>query len=332
MATVRPRIAALSALVALLTGWSCEARAQVDDAHDGAVAEFTLGRVRFEAGDCAGAIPHFVKSLELEQNVGARFNLAVCSAREGHSAEAWNHYKAAEQLAIAKKDAKRVELAHGAAADLDRKVVKVRVVLPREKVATVTLDGRLVPATDHWMLGTAYALEPAVAHTFVVEIPGQKRWTRPDVRGDAGVELPAIVVDVERPKETIVIQERTVTPPLRTASYVVGAVGVSALAASGIFAILAASSRSDAKSACESGTGYAYPSACNPTRRDEVDPANDSAQAKAAVATGMAIAGGVLVTGAVAMYLLSRPTTTRIPNTSIGFAPVFGGAVMSGSF
>lgn len=327
------RLAVLSSVsFVLVMSLAAEARAEDESAHDSAVAEFTLGRVKFEAGDCAGAIPHFVKSVELEQNVGARFNLAVCSAREGRAAEAWNHYKAAEQLAIAKKDAKRAELAHNAAAELDRKVVKVRVVLPRDKAATLTLDGRPVPATDHWMLGTAYALEPAVAHTFVVDIPGQKRWTRTDVRGEAGVELPAMVVDVERPKETIVIQERTVTPPLRTASYIVGAVGASALAAGGVFAILAASSRSDAKSACESGTGYAYPSACNPTRRDDVDPANDSAQSRAGVATGMAIAGGVLVTAAVAMYFLSRPTTTRVPSTTVGVAPTFGGAVLTGSF
>jgi len=317
----------------LATSLAAEAHAQAESAHDAAVAEFTLGRVRFEAGDCAGAMPHFVKSLELEQNVGARFNLAVCSAREGRSAEAWNHYKAAEQLAIAKRDAKRVELAHNAAADLDRKVLKVRLVLPSDTTAKLTIDGRLVPTTDHWLLATAYALEPSVAHTFVVEIAGQKQpWTRSDIRGEAGVELAAIVVDVERPRDTIVLQEKTITPPLRTASYIVGAVGAAALATSGVFAILAASSRSDAKSACESGAGYEYPSACNPARRTEVDPANDSAQSRAGVATGVAIAGGVLLAGAIGIFFVSRPTTTRVPTSALTLTPGFGGAALEGTF
>lgn len=318
--------------LALVASAPLPAHAQGESAHDAAVSEFTLGRVKFEAGDCAGAIPHFVKSLELEQNVGARFNLAVCSAREGRAAEAWNHYKAAEQLALAKKDAKRADLAHNAAAELDRKVLKVRLVLPSDTTVKLTIDGRVVPTTDHWIVGTSYALEPGVAHAFVVEIPGQpKPWTKSDVRGEAGVELPAMVVEVDRPKETIIIQEETRTPALRTVSYVVGGVGVAALATGGVFAILAASSRSDAKSACEEG-GYSYPETCNPTRQADIDPANDRAKSQATVSTVMAIGGGALVATGVALFFMSRPTVHRVPKSAIGLTPTLGGLSVHGTF
>ncbi|MBS2013930.1 MAG: tetratricopeptide repeat protein [Deltaproteobacteria bacterium] len=331
---MRSSVFVVASCLALVASAPLAAHAQGETAHDAAVSEFTLGRVKFEAGDCAGAIPHFVKSLELEQNVGARFNLAVCSAREGRAAEAWNHYKAAEQLAIAKKDAKRTELAHNAAAELDRKVLKVRLVLPSDTTVKLTIDGRAVPPTDHWIVGTSYALEPGVPHAFVVEIPGQpKPWTKNDVRGEAGVELPAMVVEVERPKETIVLREETRTPPLRTVSYVVGAAGLASLAAGGVFAILAASSRSDAKSACETGLGsYVYPSSCNPLQREEIDPANDSAQSRAGVATVMTITGAALVGTGVVMFFLSRPTTRQVPKTGIVLAPSFGGASLGGTF
>lgn len=323
------RVFTFFALLVLLPAGTALAQ-DSDTRHDNAVAEFTLGRVKFEAGDCAGAIPHFVKSLEFEQNVGARFNLAVCSAREGRNAEAWNHYKAAEQLAIAKHDTKRVDLAHAGAAELDGKVTKVRLVLPATTLKT-SIDGVVVPQTDQWLLGRGYALEPSVPHSFVVELPNQPAWVRRDVKGDAGIELPAMVVEVVRPKETVVIREELRTPPLRTASYVIGVTGLATLAVGGTFAILAASARSDAKSACESD-GYAYPGACNPLRKAEIDPANDSAQTRAGIATGLTIAGGTLLGAAVVTFLLSRPAVTRTRGPSVSIAPTGGGAVVAGSF
>ncbi len=207
-------------VLALSCAASSTARAEADvpptAEHDAAVAEFSTGRALFEAGDCKGAIPRFVASLKREQSVGARFNLAECSAREGRTADAWNHYKAAEQLAIRKGDGKRVDVAHAAAADLDRRVTKIRLVLPSDVAGlTLTIDGAAVEATDYALLSTGYALEPRVAHTLAAEAAGKPSWVRRDVHGDPGVELPAMVVDFGRPKDAIVAPDPT--PPLRTA-------------------------------------------------------------------------------------------------------------------
>lgn len=305
--------------------------------HEAAVTEFSAGRARFEAGDCKGAIPRFVASLKREQSVGARFNLAECSAREGRTAQAWNHYKAAEQLAIRKGDSQRVDLAHGAAANLDRRVTKIRLVLPSEGAVTLKIDGVVVDVTDHWLLTTGYALEPGTRHTLAAEMAGKPPWMRADVRGDPGVELPAMVVDFGRPKETaLTLEPRPKTPALRTVSYVVGGVGVAALATSGVFALLASSAKSEAESACASGPGFTYPSSCDPATRNKVDPANDRAQTNASVATVAVIGGAVLVSAAVALFVVSRSKSTSGIGPALNSVAASGssgaGGLLSGSF
>lgn len=325
-------------LVLLLSSWAVSARAEGPSAadHEAAVAEFSAGRTLFEAGDCRGAIPRFVASLKREQSVGARFNLAECSAREGRTAEAWNHFKAAEQLAIRKGDTKRVEVAHAAAADLDRKVTKVRLVLPSDVPSlTLRLDGTEVDVTDHWLLSTGYALEPGTAHTLAAESPGKPAWLRRDVKGDPGVELPAMVVDFGRPKEAPPQPEKT--PPLRTVAYIFGGVGLAALATGGVFAILASSSKSTAESECTDGAGgFTYPGLCNPARRAQVDDTNSSAKGQAAIATIGVLGGAVLVSAAAVMFFVSRG---KSPAATTGFGTTFGsvstsgpGALLSGSF
>jgi hypothetical protein len=326
-------------VVLLSTSWAVSARAEGPPSadHDAAVTEFTAGRTLFEAGDCKGAIPRFVASLKREQSVGARFNLAECSAREGRTAEAWNHFKAAEQLAIRKGDTKRVEVAHAAAADLDRKVTKVRLVLPSD-VASLTLkiDGVEVDVTDHWLLSTGYALEPGKAHTLAAESPGKKAWMRSDVKGDPGVELPAMVVDFGRPKDASVPPPPEKTPALRTASYIVGGVGLAALATGGVFGILASSSKSTAESECTDGAaGFSYPSLCNPARKSQVDDANGRATTQATIATIGVISGAVLVSAAAVMFFVSRgksPTTTGSSTTFRSISTSGPGALLSGSF
>ncbi|CAN5915326.1 hypothetical protein BH11MYX4_BH11MYX4_18960 [soil metagenome] len=301
-----------------------QAEAPVSPAdHASAVAEFGAGRALFEGGNCKGAIPHFVASLKREQSVGARFNLAECSEREGKTAAAWNHYKAAEQLAIRKGDNRRVELAHAAAADLDRKVTKARLVLPSDVPVTLTIDGTVVEAIDHWLLSTGYALEPSTPHTLAAATAGRPTWVRRDVHGGPGVELPAMVVDFGR-KETVQLPERT--PPLRTASYIVGGVGMAALATGGLFALLASSAKADAQSACTSGDGFTYPSTCNPTRKGDVDPANERAQRDATIATIAVVSGAVLLSTAAVLFY-----ATRSKSTASGAAPTLRRLTGSGS-
>jgi len=279
-----------------------------------AIAEFTAGRVLFEAGDCAGAIPHFVASLKRAQSVGARFNLAECSARERREAEAFNHYKAAEQLAIAKADNPRAQLARAAAAQLERRVTMLRVVLPPGEVVSFMIDGVAVEAADQWQLATGYALEPGTPHTLVAEASGKARWERRDVSGDVGVELPPVFVEFKASEKSQGPEkppEGSSSNPLRTTALITGGVGVAVLATGGVFVLLASSAKSDAESACGSGAGFSYPAMCNPMRRGDVTAANDSAKSDATLATVAFVVGAVLVSTAVVLFFASgsKPTS-----------------------
>ncbi len=324
-------VAAIAFATLLVSALPNVARAESSVDHERAVEEFNAARKLFEANDCKGAIPHFVRSLRFEQSVGARFNLAECSAREGKTAEAWNHFKAAEQLALKKGDAVRAGLAHAAAAALDQKVTKVRVVFPEGRSVTLTIDGAKVDETDTWLLATGYALEPNVAHEVVAEAPGMPRWSRRDVVGAPGVELPAMVVTDTRPAPAPAPAGPLVTPKARTAAYVVGGVGVAALGATVIFAILAANAKSDAKVACEQGSGFTYPDRCNQARQSDVDPANDRAHTDAAIATVTTVAGAVLLSTATVLFLVSSPRRATT-SARLGVAPNGAGAAVVGAF
>lgn len=308
------------------------ARADGDDPHAAAVAEFAAGRASFEAGDCATATKHFQRSLELEQSVGARYSLGECAARSGDLATAWNQYKAAEQLAIKKSDSARADRAHAAAAALDRKVVKVRLVLPAGPL-TLSIDGTPVPNTEHWLMGAGYAIAAEAPHEIIVEVPGMPTWRRADVKGAAGVELPAIVVDIkatQEPSAKSIITRPTAgrSPPLRVASYAAAGGGVVAAGVATVATILAVGSRSDAKRACELGLGTAYPDRCSLERRADVDSANEAAKSQATVATIAAAVSLALLGSAGAMLLLSRadPQAAGSPRLFVGA----GG--MSGTF
>lgn len=284
-----------------------------------AVAEFTAGRALFEAGDCKGAIPHFVASLEKAQSVGARFNLAECSAREGRHADARNHYKVAEQVAIGKADGQRAQLARAAAAELDKQVTTMRVVFRSQAPgATIAIDGVPVEAGERSLLSTGYAVEAGVPHTLVAEAPGRARWERRDIRGEPGGELPPIIVDFAEAGERA--HDGSSTSALRTASIVGGGVGVAALVTGGVFTLLATTAKSDAENACASGPGFSYPLMCNPARRDDVRSATDTAKSDAAIATVTFVVGAVVLATATVLLLVS----SNKPASSVAKAVLSG--------
>ncbi len=269
------------------------------------MTEFAAARTFFEKGDCAGARPHFLASLRAEQSVGARFNLAECAARGGRPAEAWNHFRAAERLAIGRGESDRAKLAHDAASDLEPGITILRVSLPPGEVA-LTVDGTPVDVTDHWLLASGYAVTPEVDHVIVADAPGMPRWERRGVHGAAGAEIPMLVVErtlaVESPRPA---SERRASP-LRTTAFVIGGTGIASLATGGVFTLLASAATSDAKGACATGDAYSYPGACDPLRRDDVTSFNHAAQTDAAVATVTVIGGAALLSGAALLYLLSH--------------------------
>src|SRR5262249_40106773 len=149
-----------------------------------AVNFFEAGRRAVEAGNCPQAIPRFRRSISIEPSVGARLNLAECSAKESRAADAWNQYKAAEELAIARKNPQnRKEIAQTAAAELGPKIVRVRMALPEHLDVRVKIDGEEIYREDYKLFATGYALDPEIQHTIEVSASQHSVWRRERLTG-----------------------------------------------------------------------------------------------------------------------------------------------------
>lgn len=166
LARVRVGLATAALLLA-----SKDARAQ-NAGTDRQIAEtlFEQGRALMEQKKYAEACPKLAESQRLDPGGGTLLNLALCHELEGKTASAQSEFK--EALGQAAKDgrADREELAREHLAGLEKRVMRIVVVVP--KPYDVTLDGsKLSPAA--W--GIAIAVDPG-EHRVVAEAEGATRW------------------------------------------------------------------------------------------------------------------------------------------------------------
>ncbi len=158
------------------------------------------------------------------------------------------------------------------------------------------------------VLGTPIALDPG-PHVIEATAPGYQVWQT------------TITLGKESDAQTVNIPALTVAPRktsgIRTASYVVGGVGLAGVVVGGVFGGLAASAKSTLKTECP---GNVCPAG---------QPADDlaGARSKALVSTlGVAVGGAALATGVV-LFLVSgkgEPTDEARPTPAAAFTPVFG--------
>jgi hypothetical protein len=298
--------------------------------HEAAVTNFQAGRRFVEQNNCRDAIPRFLESLKHEQNVGARFNLAECSRKEGRVADAWNQYKGAEQLAIQKKDDRAADT-RGPLTELEPKVAKIRLVLPQAADMVVKIDGKVVESTDFNLLTTGYAITPNEPHTIEVTARNYRPWTKTDVKGIAAAELPAMTVDLGPP---LVAEgsDAGAGDGQRVAGFVAGGVGLVGVVVGSVFGFMAIKKNSDFKNSINTNcTDPANKTGCN----DTVRTARTDISGPATISTIGFIAGGVLVAAGAVLYF----TAPRAPSTSaarLHVAPAIGvgsaGALLGGSF
>lgn len=312
----------------LLAAASANARAQSRETdHDRAVTHFEAGRRMVEQGRCNEAVPRFVESIRAEASVGARFNLAACFAQAGKPMDAWNQYKSAEQLAIRKNDAPRAELAHAAAAELEPKVLKVRLLLPEAIQYTVKIDGELVSETDYELMGTGYAVAPGSAHTIEVSAKNRSLWVRSGVLGPPGAELPVILVTMlpaNAPAHDEVPAKKNAGSGQRTIGLAVGGVGIAGVAFGAVFGMMALGDKASIKNAC----GGSYPAGCSASVGSQ-DQANSSLESKALLSTIGFAAGGALVVGGAALYL-TAPRAKATSSARLQVMPVASPTVAGG--
>ncbi len=293
------------ALFSALTLASAPALAAGDEK---AVAEslYQAGLKLMAEGKNEEACPKFVESQRIDPASGTQLALAKCYDQAGKTASAWALYK---DITFAFKKAGNAA-GEKAASDkvdqLEKKLSRLQINAAGDAPGLVIRrDGEEVGKA---VLGTPIALDPG-PHVIEATAPGYQVWQT------------TITLGKESDTQSVSIPALTMAPRkssgLRTASYVVGGVGLAGVVVGGIFGGLAASAKSTLKTECP---GNVCPAG---------QPADDlaGARSKALVSTlGVAVGGAALATGIV-LFIVSgkgEPTDEAKPAPAAAFTPVFG--------
>ena len=181
------RFPSIGALAILLSAPAL-ARAQTSAA---AELAFRQGRKLMNEGRYQEACPKFAESQRLDPAPGTQLNLADCYEKLGHTASAWETFRAAETAATASGQTDFASEARKRAEALEPRLCKLAITA-EEKIdgLEVQLDGQ--PATA--LIGSAAPIDPG-EHTVEARAPGKKDWRQP-VR----VVRPGVTVRVDIPR------------------------------------------------------------------------------------------------------------------------------------
>lgn len=281
--------------------------AHADDTKERAAMLFEEGRELARRANFAEACDRFAKSYELDPAPGTQVNFADCQEHLGHLALAWELFdKTAADSE--KTNPVRAQYARDRASALAPRLATlvVRIGGPRLDDVTVSIAGRRVPPA----VEIHQRVEPGDVEV-VVSSPDRRFATT--AHTTAGVETAIDVAGSGR--DTLPRQRKWVI-----GAAVTGGTGILAISIAGVTALYAARHyhKAFARGECfETSTGEQ----CTPAGLEIVS----AAQSRANLATGLFIAGTVLVGGAVALYVLAPrersvelvPTVTA---TSVGVA------------
>jgi hypothetical protein len=287
---------------------------------DKAVAEslYQAGLKLMDDGKFAEACPKFVESQRLDAASGTQIALAKCFDKSGKTASAWALYK---DVAFAFKKAGNAageKAATDKSNELEKKLSRLQINAAGDAPGLVIRrDNEEVGKA---VLGTPIAVDPG-PHVIEATAPGYQVWQT------------TVQIGKENDNQSVNIPALTMAPKksntLRTASYVVGGVGVAGLVVGGIFGGLAASGKSKLKTEC--------PNNVCPTGAAVDDLA--STKGKATISTiGIAVGGAALATGII-LFVVSGKSDSKEdakPMPAAAFVPVFGpqggGFSFNGSF
>jgi hypothetical protein len=296
------------------------ARAQAST-EDRVAAEslFSDARRLMQAGDYAHACPKLEASRRLEPGLGTTLNLGDCYEKLGRTASAWAEFKSAAAEAQKLGDALRKATALERAAALEPRLSRLQIDVADPSVS-VYRNGEALSAA---VLGSAIAVDPG-SYELEARAPGKATWKQTvRVEGAAAtveVDVPALAdepgaaaTSLPQPaplpgagplaSATPVPASPEPAPPAassggseRTLAWVLGGVGVAAVATGATFGLLASSSWSKAKDSCQDP-----PYECTP---DAVSQAGD-ASSRATVATVAFLVGGAALGTSLVLFLTS---------------------------
>lgn len=316
-------------------------------AQDVAAAEalFREGRALLDKGDYAVACKKLAESQRLDPSSGTLLNLAACHEKQGRTATAWAEFLAAARLAKTQGREDRAEEARKQAANLEPRLSYLTINVAK-KVPGLEIrrgDVKLEAST----LGSKLPTDPG-SHEITITAPGHEALTMQvtvGADGDAQTlsvpalrETPTAAAPPPVAKASGTGHTSTTHPPSsrtpeaepesNTTAYVVGGIGVAALAVGSVFGVMALGSYGKADDACPSHQG------CSSTAIDDRDRAGTQANI-ANVGIGLGVVGiGVgavlLLTGAGSSA--ASPTAQRYPHLAAAASPRHVGLDISGSF
>jgi hypothetical protein len=272
-----------------------------------AIALFEEGRKLAREGHYGAAVPKLLASLAEQPSVGTLLNLADCYEKLGKTASAFERFREATRLAVAKKDG-RIREAEARATALEPRLSRLTIAVPdnvRVRDLEVRRDGELVPDSA-WEMHIA--VDPG-AHTIEIKAPGYKtRVAQANVaaRSDDAVYTVTALEPVDVPVP--VVREPPSSGPSAQQIGAAVALGAGALAvgAGTFFGIRSMTLHADVKSLCP-----AYP-ACTPDVADDAISKNRDATRAATVSTVAFVAGGALVAAGAVLFLTAPRSGPRV--------------------
>jgi hypothetical protein len=325
MTMSRWSVALLAASAVLARSPLSRAKGTADSSvSEAADALFRLGQQFFDQQRYDEACQKFAESFRLDPATGALLALAACHEAQGKTASASAEY--GEVVVRSRHEGRldRVAAAEEHAARLRPRLSWLTITLgpgaANVSGLVVSRDGLPVdPAT----LGAPTAVDPG-DHTVQAVAPGHEPWSARVPVGAGGasawVAVPGLLVRVEFSEPPAAAAHPLLS--LRTAAIGAGALGVVAVGISVGFGISAINNNNASSGNCNGNV-------CGPSgTQSRLEALSDGN-----VATVAFVAGGVLIAGAVALFVIdSRRASAPVARVSAALGDGMGGVSLAGEF
>jgi hypothetical protein len=285
-----------------------------------------------EKRDWSGALDRFRRVAAVKTTPQVRFHIALCLENLGKLVDALVEFQRAQRDAVETGATNVSTNAPKHISDLRERIPRVIVALPSGvSDPSVSIDGTTVAAA---LVGTAVPLDPG-PHTLVVEAKGRRSFTK---SFELTERAPPLTIDVELPEETDAggpspgpdpdrKGPKDEKPTRSALPFVVGGIGLAALAGGGVMYALRGSTITELEEAC------------GPTRDrcpDDKRALADRGQTYTTVGNVLLGVGVVAVGAAVVLYVTGGPSKSSSSSARAMIQPTVGpgtfGLGLSGAF
>lgn len=290
---------------------------------------FKEGRALVKQGKHAEACEKFKKSQELDPELGTLFNIAQCEEKTGKLASALAAYR---EVVAKDTNADRKALAAEYQSKLEPRVPRIVVQVEQPPPSlVVTLDG----STGAKPVAANLPLPVDMGdYTVVARADGYRELsTKVHVTAEGATTTVPVSLALVHDQENVVVTRNVPAQPAPEPSHshrkryaiITLGVGGAAIATGMVFGVIANGKWSDAKAVCG---GTTCPSQ---TQVDQAQAIVNDARSAGNLSTGLVVAGGVLATAGLVLWL-TAPTEEHAMHVTATATPSSTGFTLSGSF